>query len=45
MNARSVRQFSVSKDNPPVLVLVDVTELELGAGSFGTVFATLVGEV
>ena len=43
MNARTVRQFSVPKDDP--LVLVDMTKLELGAGSFGTGFATLVGEV
>ena len=41
MKARTVRQFSVPKDNPRGLV--DVTELELGAGSLGTVFATLVG--
>ena len=45
VNARTVRQFSVPKDNLLALACVDVTELELGAGSFGTVFAPLVGGV
>ena len=31
VNPRTVRQFLVPKDNPLALVLVDVTERELGA--------------
>ena len=37
VNPRTVRQVLVPKDKP--ILLVDVTELELGAGWFETIFA------